>query len=191
MTKYVIGLLFLLTSCATTIQPPLSSIDVQYIITENMKPAHQCDKSLPVFYMIGVNVPADIYMVITESFNYWNSLSNKKLFMQIGYIKEVYDSEGGITPISLGALPSKVGGRTRVGYDIDGCIFETKIVLNFDIQYLPVSMQHNIVRHEIGHLLGLDDSNNKEGIMNRSVSYHEKIKNLIPIELIAFKLFYL
>lgn len=190
-----ISLLLSLISCASVVQNrdtyELSSLDVAYIITENMKPAHQCDKNLPIFYMIGENVPADIYEIINKSFEYWNSFSNKKLFMQIEYIQEVYDSGGGITPVGLGELKSNVGGKVAVKYnEIDGCIFKTKLVLNFDIQYLPTSMQNNIIRHEIGHLLGFDDSNDENGIMHRSVSSRDGIKNLSLKEINAFKLFY-
>jgi len=169
-----------------------------YMTTEDGHHVHQCN--LPIFYSIDKNVPEHIAELIKKSFDYWEGLTDKRLFIYSGI--DNYDTSdidtlnAGIVVIGveteIDAHHSSAGGTAQLKWDKKGCIKpELLIKLHKSIMNMSDELRETVIRHEIGHLLGFKDTNDvKEDLMYRSLVPVYDLKGLSEWELEAFKIYY-
>ena len=146
-----------------------------YLLDKNELQIHQC--SLPVLYGVTEDTEKVFRGPIYKAFNYWNTVIERKVFINFGTIPWRVHS-----PYTRGFIPVSVlsrndpwisdlesCGKTLLSYDINRCITSAKIAIVGEC-IKSLDRLNSMVRHEIGHVLGLNNkSSHTPYLMNKNV----------------------
>ena len=164
---------------------------------------HQC--ILPIIYAYSENVDDNTIKLIENSIDYWNSIYGKKLFTGIGTLPLTYVSARPKIVVLIDVLTSEEYNKkfrsielARVEYNKlsrkDGCIIGGTILLKKDELNNTKNTKkgiENVIRHELGHILGFGHNRDSNGLMYISIDPNiDKYKTLTEKELKAFNLYY-
>jgi len=145
---------------------------------ENDKPVKQCSI---VMYAISAETPVEFHDVIVNGVEYWNEiLDPQNMLVFAGPVEWSVDSPylGGF--LAIGVVPTlertywhrsnnkQPCGRTYMKYSKDNCIARAKIKLNLECAE-DMDEFETIVRHEIGHILGLSDNVDFTSLMSHNI----------------------
>lgn len=163
-----------------------------YKVTETNKPLRQCN--LPILYKINDNVPLDTRTAIINAFNYWDDLSNEKLFLFLGITNlTIIDSIIGDTIIVEieEHKPYKDGlAYVHRNWFASGCLFGGGIRIYRDTFRLPIKGLESVLRHEVGHVLGFGHSPLGSDLMHESIRPSKYLKGASEWEIKAFNIYY-
>jgi hypothetical protein len=183
-----------------------------YMKTTNNRSLHQC--VFPIYYGINYDVSPDIWTDIHDAFEYWNWEADKKLFKFIGFLDVNIDNPisygQGIGPIDTdGGNPINFGqgisivyercenrGATLARIDLglfvrDGCMSSSNIALYPRALGTSHTDLISVIRHEIGHLLGLAHNPEQNALMYKwAFLGKEWLDEMIEVERRAFKVYY-
>lgn len=148
-----------------------------YLRTDTNKPARQCH--LPVLVGISQGTPDELIVSINSAVDYWNDVI-PGLFFNYGELPLTANERDAFTIIQI--VPSE-----SLWSEFWGTCGETKVIMNnytgcikyTDIQIAdkctdPPEMFESVVRHELGHVLGLNESIDDRSIMSPGYSARTK-----------------
>ena len=162
----IIGLLLLfLVNCVTS--------STQLLKNQAGLPLLQCN--LPVVVAISSNVAPEHKEKIISAICYWNCILNTKAFVYLGEVDfnptDVQDPHYLVIGYATTSdTPGEfTAARTSYSESFKGCINESKIVIFFS-DMTDLNRFETMMRHELGHVLGLAHSGFKEDLMYRKLS---------------------
>jgi len=156
-------------------------------------------------FVITKDVPDHLADNIQESFEYWDDLTERDLFIYMGVIDIEYGpafEKAGIIVIDLHEnevlydheLTKENDNILALSYlrsHPNGCIASSAIFIYSSSMNTTESSFKSIIRHEIGHVLGLGHNTDMNGLMYPTLEkYRTKVKEISEYELKAFKLYY-
>jgi len=160
------------TSCKILLLSLVGCFGAPYFIhPETGIAARQCD--LPQFAGVSPSIPIRLHASVRGAFEYWNEAIGKQIFLYVGEQPWEYDSEeyGGITIVSGEEnYPRKSLAYASMEWMPDGCIKIANIVVNPKAFDRDMASFNTLMRHEIGHLLGLRHRDLFTEIMNPKAS---------------------
>lgn len=140
------------------------------------------------FYVTPDLDPAQIEAVAHAAL-YWNTLLEREQFIDGGSV-DVQPSPV-TTRIVMGNMENECG-TTHWRWYGTGCITDVDIVLSSDCdRRFTTSNFETVVRHELGHALGLGHSPDRTSVMYYQASlYSADAKELTPSETAEFRAYY-
>ena len=146
-----------------------------YIKSDMGQHARQCLLPVPVGIVEGT--PEPLANAIRDAMKYWNSVDSRKYFISLGEVPW-----GASNPMTNGFVPVQVvptdslwnlgigtcGNAQLIIKQASGCISRAKILIA-DRCTGPIEHFETIVRHELGHVLGLKDSVDFTSLMSHAV----------------------
>jgi hypothetical protein len=160
--------------------------ELLFMQTRRLQPVHQC--ALPVFWTASPEVPHALLPYLEEAFAYWDDLSPATLFFRIEYpsgmsVEEV-EATGTVVVVPAGERQrNDVRGETWLRFrEQEGCIVRARLLLDAAVSSLPAEAIRNIVRHEVGHVLGADHTADPADLMFFAVSPTGGVKEASPFE---------
>ena len=157
----------LVTICMYVITTCTSCAHAQQGFNQNSTQIRQC--TLPVAVVMDSSIPEEFRPAVRNAMKYWNDFSGKELFMSLGVMSSETITKHPKWFMVIETLPaekwphpvSNSCGTIEFFFRTDtNCITSGKISL------LERCMQHrnqtealeSVVRHELGHLLGLPEA---------------------------------
>lgn len=154
---------------------------------------------VPIYYYIDNEVPKDSIVPIQNAFSFWNYYYNGELFVYRGItdlnVDDPTDYGFGIVTVSIDYWHNGnvLAYATLSKYLSYGCLLSTKISIYEDTLNLGYRNINNIMKHEIGHILGIKHNYLNGGLMSPTLNnmYDYDIYNDInEIEYRVFKVRY-
>jgi len=134
----------------------------RYRIGLNGQVRRMCD--VPIFYVLN-NVDEKNVESIVDAADYWNVALGKKLFIYGGQNKsEVKPTAHTMVIAQLDNLGASCG-LAVVNSGKDGCVIAPRITLKSSCMKDKATTE-SLVRHELGHVLGLRNSDNPLHLMH-------------------------
>lgn len=143
-----------------------------YIKTSDDKPIKQC--IIPIGFAIAEDTPDELKQHLRDGVMYWNEALGSKMlvdFGSTGFTLESPYTDGFLMVGVVSNLKQKdlsgihACGRTTMSYMADGCITKSKV--RIDLSCIEDEDKLiTIVRHEIGHVLGLSDTSDFTALMS-------------------------
>jgi len=179
MRNILFILISLLLSCSTSIYN-----------RDDGKPYRICEKTI---YAIAPDTPIELHQPIKDSADYWNSILGYEIFLYAGDVgtmlskmagdrkltAEDYSVDSkylkGVLAIGLvdhiGNRSKSKCGRLRGRFNSTSkCATKNSIIISRSCEgWEDVDSFETIVRHEMGHLLGLGDSADFTALMSRNI----------------------
>ena len=149
---------------------------------------HQCISLVIVGY--SNNLAPEQLALIRDAEDFWTNHTTRLVFVESEVLGDSGPADIYLTN-NTQPYYQDARGKTHLEFDASGCITKTTITF-YDLDSLPDWKQRWVVRHELGHALGLQDSNN---VYNLSVMYY-KLDQVVdpdylnPSELEALKEYY-
>jgi len=117
--------------------------------------------TVPILYSISYEVPFEYHSLIIDSFEHWNDFSGYNLFYYGGVSNYLPENPltNGVVIIGIDNFDGNSLAITNLKYG-KGCINVVKV--NIDEKFLnrnDLEILQTVVRHEAGHVLGLNHSN--------------------------------
>ncbi len=194
ITLATILFLFSVSSCTVLRDRPISL----YKKVKNTKISlHRC--GLPVIYLINKDVPENVKTIIIRSFKYWDDLTEKNLFFYMGITNWSSDDiRSGIIVVvdikELKTVEHEANGALAytnlIWYTISGCLSNGGITIYKSSLELSDDRLESIIKHEVGHILGLGHSPHSRDLMHEVIRVFDRKKDLTEWELKAFKIYY-
>ena len=137
------------------------------------------------------SLSAEDILVLLAAVEFWNQQIGREMF----HILDGYETDMHIASI----VGYKEGAyfcddnvaKTHLKYDIEtGCIGSANINITCGLNNYPEWTQYFVMRHELGHVLGLDDSDSSWSIMYRSVDRLGEINEIRDSEKAALERMY-
>ena len=129
-------------------------------------PARQC--YLPIGFAIAEDSDPRFEQLIKDSVLYWNVAIGYEVFVDYGHTGYTLQDPEAVAVVMLGAVSDIESsdsnrqnnvmpcGRASQGVTIDGCVAKASVEINTGCTERTDILQ-TIVRHEMGHILGLRD----------------------------------
>jgi len=145
---------------------------------ENPKAKADSDKivrqcSLPVFIASDQNLTALRADMVGSAATHWNHSVGMDLFMDLGILdwasREPNDAFILVSVEETVEMKDKLCGITRFGWDQKGCMHFVSIHVNPKCLKKGNEIFETIVRHELGHVLGLTHVDDFTKLMNHSI----------------------
>lgn len=157
MLKYFVATL-LLCSCVHVRANSLYT-DFYNLAKNEYTELKQCKLPIPVSFDGLSNEDAD---KVRDGLRFWEVYAGRRLFIESYRAKVVFKNYNDIYYGDTGAVTSNFWNR-------NGCIIFSRVIFMHQLSTLAEWEQVFVIRHEIGHVLGLDDSDNRFNIMYRYV----------------------
>jgi len=154
--------------------PILSSCAHSIYITDNGQPIKQC---MPTLVGISDDTPGKFHAPIVNAISYWEEATGVDgIFVYAGVVPFTIDSNyingivgiGVVSELKSSKPNTHPCGRTYIAWDSHNCIVKAKIRLNLECSGNMDEFQ-TVIRHEIGHVLGLDDSVDFTALMSHAL----------------------
>jgi hypothetical protein len=145
-------------------------------LTHNGQPIKHC---MPIIYTVPADTPEELHDIIIDEVEYWNRVMGKKIFyntdnmgysMGSTYLYGVY-TIGTVPELTGSSWRTKTCGKTKYDHR-NNCFISVRTEIDIKCTEDP-NLLRTIVRHEVGHALGLCDRTDITGIMRSSVSKTE------------------
>jgi hypothetical protein len=147
---------------------------------------HQCN--LPILVGFAGLSDEDV-AVIQSALSFWESNAGQPLFFDSGQADNALTDNllvfSNATKAYYGDDLATTETRTK-----DECIQAAKITFNYALSSFSPWRQEFIVRHEIGHALGLDDAGRPNNMMYNHIGDHFDAEALSDSELRALRRYY-
>jgi hypothetical protein len=136
------------------------------VILENTPPAKWCTENI---YVTSSNtIPEDKLDAIDNAIGYWNISLVKVLLINIQRLMLATDRSSIIfltMPEDIAQVNKSAAAVTFVKWIQPNCIEHVTIYIKETTYNLENNVFESIIRHEIGHAMGLQDTNNFEDLM--------------------------
>ena len=118
---------------------------------------------------------------IRDGLSFWEHHAGQKLFVESNEARVVFEN-------STESYYGRAGGITHNTWDSKGCILLSRVKFMYPLASLSEWDAQFIVRHELGHVLGLDDSYDQLNIMYQFVDIN--VREPSNLEVKALRRFY-
>lgn len=118
--------------------------------------ARQCD--LPQFVGASPSVPPRLRPMVRDSFLYWNEAVGKRFFVYTDDVDWEFDDKkyGGVIVVSVDpSYKRSSAANTNIRWLGNGCMKDSFITVNPKSVDMTTDAFQTLMRHEVGHLLGL------------------------------------
>jgi len=150
-----------------------------YLRTKTGKIKHLCNA--PIFYAYDNTVDPSHMRAIEDGMDYWNVVLGTRMFLYGGTDISAKNSSRDLLIFSeVKDLKGHCGIAFIHSKGASGCTSSMNIVLDKDC--MDPLRAETLVRHEVGHILGLANTDNPEHLMMINVLEHFKIGATEPIE---------
>lgn len=142
----------------------------------NGKPIKHC---MPIMYTIPSDTPKELHDIIKTEVEYWNKVIGKKVFYNTDNMGYTIDSSYLYGVYVIGTVPkltdsswrTKTCGRTKYDYR-DNCFISAHTEIDIRCT-VDTNLLQTIIRHEVGHALGLRDRIDISGVMRGTINKTE------------------
>lgn len=138
--------------------------------------------SPPAMVVFAEDIPPDIQVAVREGMEYWNRMTNKRLFIDGGMTDWTYTARElmAMVPIMIkyDSTIEKAGACAVTKFRKFKCMHNVRVSFNVDcMSELSDEKKLTVARHELGHVLGLDHNRFANSVMKADVltlpeSYH-------------------
>ncbi len=151
----------------------------RYTLNKQGSVKRLCDA--PVFYVLR-NVEGRNIEPIIAAADYWNDALGKRMFIYGGedLSGEIESTPHMLTITQLDILPDACGWAHRTTRE-NGCVKEPYVILKTSCMK-DSKWTETLARHELGHILGLKDSDGPTHLMNTSALENHKFYVATPTE---------
>ena len=143
---------------------------------------HQCAPF--VLYRYSSNVDTNQRKTIEQALEWWSEQVNVVFVESDEGEPDLYFTN------NEHEYHGNIEAKTTFKSNDDGCISDATTVFMYSLDGLPWWKKQLVVRHELGHVLGLKDSSNSRSIMFYKLDHLVDIDSLLPGEVEALKLYY-
>lgn len=133
--------------------------------------------SLPELVVTDTSIPDQYYPAIVSGFEYWNMVIGKRVFFNADRLELDTEKQESFGFIAVGILTNQetpTGGHERAAtfqkYDGNGCVRAANILVNPKSFDGDLERFETTIRHEFGHVLGLQHSADFTDLMYKAPS---------------------
>ena len=136
---------------------------------------------VPFFRVLSNRVPDEITEVIDRAFDYWG----EGLFFNGGQVNfNSTQAEGPFVLVDVGEVGGMAVGSSRLKIR-KGCIIGAVLTIKEDALFYPEEELETLLRHEVGHLLGLGHSSYYSDLLfSSNEGFHPKEAHVETLNLV-------